>query len=75
MDTTYSFIKGLEKGIVGAAIAGFSILGFILMSAYPEIYNKPVVDLLAESMRQIMGSMTVGGVIAFVVNLIKIKYS
>ena len=71
----YSFLKGLQKGLVGAAVAGFAILGFVLMNAYPDIYNQSISDLVAQSLNQLIGGMTVGGLITFVVNFIKVNYS
>jgi len=74
MATQYSFTKGFSKGLVGAAIAGVSILGYILMTANPDIYNAPIADLVYKSLSQILGGMTVGGALTFVVNFIKVNY-
>lgn len=73
--TQYSYLKGFGKGLVGASIAGFSIVAFVLMTAQPDLYNTSVVDVVANSLRQILGSMTVGGLITFVINYLKINYS
>ena len=71
MATNYSWLTGLGKGLVGAAITGFGILAFVLLNGYPELYNTSIADLIAESVRQLIGGMTVGGAIAFVINFAK----
>lgn len=75
MATNYSFLKGLGKGIVASAIAGFSILGFVLLSTSPDIYNASIADVVSQSIKEILGGMTVGGALAFVINFLKVNYS
>lgn len=71
MTTNYSFLKGFGKGIVGAAIAGLAIVAYIASSAYPDIYNAPIADLIYVNLKELLGSMTVGGLIAFIINFAK----
>lgn len=71
MATKYSWLTGLGKGLVGAAVTGFGILAFVLLNSYPELYNASIADLVADSLRQLIGGMTMGGAIAFVINFAK----
>ena len=75
MATNYSITKGLSKGLLGAAIAGLSILGFILLSTQPDLYNASVADVVSKYINQLLGGMTVGGAITFVINYIKFNYA
>lgn len=71
----YSFIKGLQKAAVGAAIAGLAVTGAVLYSAFPDIANLSVADILAQQARVVFGTVTVGGLVTLGVNWIKVRYS
>lgn len=75
MATKYSFTKGIGKYVVGAAISGLSILSYVVMTSTPELYNTPIADILSQYIKEILGGMTVGGGIAFIINFVKINYS
>ena len=71
---TYSFAKGLSKGFVHASIAGLGIVAAIVATNWPELYSTSVVDLLSQYLKQILGTMTVGGILTIAVNYLKVKY-
>ena len=71
---TYSFAKGLGKGLVQASIAGLGVVAAIVATNWPELYNATVVDFLTQYLKQILGTMTVGGILTIIVNYLKVKY-
>lgn len=73
MNTQYSWLKGLGKGIVGAAVTGFGILAFVIMTASPELYNASIAQLISDQAVKLFGAMTVGGAFTFVINFLKVN--
>lgn len=71
---TYSFTKGLQKAVVGAAVAGLAISGAVLYAAFPDLANLSIADLLASQAHMIFGTVTIGGAITLVVNYIKVRF-
>ena len=71
---TYSFAKGFKKGLIQAVLAGAGISVTIIATNWPELYNTAIVDFLAQNLTQILGTMTIGGVLTIVVNYLKVTY-
>lgn len=67
----YSVLKGIWKGLVGAAVVGISLVAAFMMASYPEIADQSVAQVLSHYLNEIFGGMTVGGFLAFIVNFLK----
>lgn len=67
----YSLAKGVEKSVINASVFGLSIVLAILAANYKELYDTPIVDILYRQLSPLLGTMTVGGLMTFVLNWLK----
>lgn len=65
----YSFWIGLRKGLVHSLIFGLGVVVFVLQTSNPELFSAKIADLI----QPVLGGMTVGGVVTFVINWLKNK--
>lgn len=76
--TQYSFLHGLQKAVVTASVFGLSLVAVFVASAYPDLNSQPVADVLVNAisskLHMIFGTMTVGGLVALVINYLKVKF-
>jgi hypothetical protein len=76
----YSFTQGLQKSVVQASIFGLGAIATIAALAYPEVNNLPLANIIDATLvkvglylKEIVGTMTVGGVLALAVNWLKFR--
>lgn len=67
MEKTYSFKKGLGKGLLSL----LAILGSIV--ALAGFADVSIWDLVVNNIKPLLGSLTVGGLITIVINYVKFK--
>lgn len=65
----YSFKKGLGKGLLSL----FAVVGSLI--AFAGFSDMTIWSLAEQYVKPLVGSLTVGGLIAVVVNYIKFKYT
>jgi hypothetical protein len=63
----YSFAKGVRKGFLAALTAASAMIAF---AGFSEI---TLWDLAVEHIKPLLGSLTVGGVMAMIINYVKIR--
>lgn len=64
---TYSFTKGLSKGLVSVLVVGGAIIAFAGFS------DLTIWGLLEQYLKPLLGSLTVGGALTVAINYIKVK--
>lgn len=64
---TYSFKKGLSKGVVSALTA------LIVMVTFAGFSDMTIWELVEQYLKPVLGSMTVGGAITMALNYFKVR--
>ena len=70
----YSLFIGLQKVLVSAAIFAVTLTGYIIYASQPELGDQAVVDVLSKYLEVIFGTMTINGLLAMIVNFLKVKF-
>lgn len=67
----YSFAKGLKKGLLAVIV----FAGALLAIQFPELNDMSLVDFISSNLKNLIGGLTVGGVITMIINYLKVKLS
>lgn len=70
---SYSLVHGIIKSLKYAAFFGVGLTITVMFSNFEGVYNTQIVDIIYKYSSQIFGTMTVGGLLTFVYNYLKMN--